>query len=379
MKPGPHILWICDRRLEEGGVACALYDIYPALSGSRCDIVFAAPKNATFPRLEALGATVHKVLPTFPKARGYIWSLLSCFAIVRLAIRIKPDVVVADHTNSLWLLIFLRAIHFPVKVVYRNHGVEFLINRPRLARFVLSCVDDIVTVSQPEADAVERLTKRPVAYVPNCLPAHCLTPYPFQKAQRDPNSPVIAYVGWLNKSKGIYDFIDIIADIRRDIPGAQGLAIGRISPEHGSKKNREDLLDLMRTAGVQYLGQIPRIKIFRQIDFLLVCSRRESFGLTTLEAPFYGVIPVAYDSPGTHFLLGSVSECLVENGKRDKMKEAILRLWRDPNKRLERCEYLRTEFRRHFDPTQLATKLVECVMRDNQHGPSPRRTVDSVV
>src|ERR1035441_631937 len=108
-------MWICDRSSEGGGTACALYDWYPALSSTACDIVFAAPKNATFPRLEALGATVEKVLPRYPKARGYLWSLMSCFAILRLAIRLKPDIVVADHTNSLWLILFLKVIRFPTK------------------------------------------------------------------------------------------------------------------------------------------------------------------------------------------------------------------------------------------------------------------------
>jgi glycosyltransferase involved in cell wall biosynthesis len=311
-----------------------------------------------FPRLEALGATVHKNLPTFPKARGYVWSLMSCFAILRLAIRLKPRIVVADHTNGLWLLLFLKAIRFPSKAIYRNHGVGFLTNRPFLTRLIYRGVDRIITVSQPEADALQRLINRPVDLVPNCLPAHCLTVRPVQEVRKDPQSPRIAYVGWLNRAKGIYDFMNIIAEIRKDLPGAQGIAIGRVALERSSEDSREDLLARMRAAGVDYLGELPRENIFREIDFLLVCSSRESFGLTVLEAPFSGTIPIAYDSPGTHFLLGSVPECLVENGQSEQMKEAVLRLWRDLEARSELCERLRTQFLRQFDPNLLAGRLV---------------------
>jgi glycosyltransferase involved in cell wall biosynthesis len=351
-------MWICDRADERGGVACSLYDLYPALSSTACHIVFAAPKNAKFPRLEALGATVDKVLPTFPKAKGYLWSLVSCFAILKLAIRLKPDILVADHTNGLWLILFLKAIRFPAKAIYRNHGAEFLINRPRLARFVLGHVNQIVTVSQLEADALKRLTPRPVVLVPNCLPAHCLALSESQTMRKDPQGPTIAYIGELSKAKGIYTFMDIISEIRKDLPGVQGKAIGRISLERSSSDSRHDLLARMRAAGVNYLGEMPRESVFRDVDFLLVCSRRESFGLTSIEAPFSEVIPIAYNSPGTHFLLSSVNECLVENSKPEHMKEAVVGLWCRPERRSEICQHLRVRFLREFDPNLLATRLV---------------------
>jgi glycosyltransferase involved in cell wall biosynthesis len=357
-------MWICDRSSEGGGTACALYDLYPALSGTACDIVFAAPKNATFPRLEALGATVEKVLPTYPKARGYLWSLMSCLAILRLAIRLKPDTVVADHTNSLWLILFLKVIRFPTKVIYRNHGAEFLIDRPLLARLVLRSIDQIVTVSEPEADALKRLTNRPVTLVPNCLPAHCLSACPFQEAREDVRGPRIAYVGTLSKTKGIYAFIDLITEIHKYLPSARGIAIGKIHLERNSKDSREDLVALMRAAGIVFMGEIPRERIFGEVDFLAVCSRRESFGLTIVEAPFADVIPIAYDSPGTRFLLDGVKECLVENGRLEQMREAVLSLWCRPERRSEIRQHLRARFLREFDPNLLATRLISTFLNE---------------
>lgn len=354
----PRIMWICDRAGEGGGVACSLYDLYPALLNTPCEIFFAAPKNARFPRLEALGAKVHKVLPRFPRARGYIWSLMSCFAILKLTLHLKPDIIVADHTNSLWLVLFLKAIRIPARSVYRNHGVEFLTNRPHLARAILRRIDHIVTVSEPEAGALKRLTRRPVTLVPNCLPAHCVPPLRSDRLDEESQGPTVAYVGWLSKEKGIFAFIDLIKEIRKDLPTVQGIAVGKILLERGSKDSEGDLVALMQGAGILFMGDTPRENIFMGVDFLAVCSRRESFGLTLVEAPFSDVIPVAYESPGTRFLLDECAECLVDNGNVERMKNRIVELWRAPQQRTEICRRLRTRFLREFDSNLLAGQLI---------------------
>jgi len=353
----PRILWIRDRELEKGGVACALYDLYPSLVRAGADIVFAAPRNATFPRLEGAGARVYKILPTYPRARGYLWSLIASLAILRLVTRLRPTIVVADHTNGLWLLLFLKGIRCPIKAIYRNHGGEFLSAHRYLARLVLRAIDHIVTVSQPEVDALRRLTNSPVSLVPNCLPAHCLNPGRVRNA-RMPPAPRIAYVGWLNREKGIYAFTNLIAEIRKVLPGTKGVAIGQIRLRPGLEDSRDDLLACMNAAGIQHLGEVAREEIFREVDFLLVCSRRESFGLTMVEAPFFDVVPISYDSPGPRFLLGGVAECLVENGKGEQAKETVLRLWRSPHRRSEICERLRADFSRQFDPDLVAARLM---------------------
>jgi glycosyltransferase involved in cell wall biosynthesis len=291
-------------------------------------------------------------------ARGYVWSLLSFLPALQAAIRIKPDILVADHTNAFLLTLFLKVVRYPAKAVYRNHGAGFLIYRPRLARFALAHVDHVITVSQPEADALKQLTNRPVTLVPNCLPAHCLAPRKPQPIGALPQGPTIAYVGWLSRAKGIYDFMDLFKEIRKTIPCTQGIAIGRISLERGSTDSSEELLACMRASGVRYLGEMPRESLFRGVDFLLVSSSRESFGLTIIEAPFCGVIPIAYDSPGTHFLLDGVNECLIPNGKREQMAQAVLELWERPVRRSEIEKLLRERFLRDFGEDLIATKLI---------------------
>ena len=355
----PTILWICDRAVEKGGIACALYDLYPALVSANGKIAFAAPKNASFPILESMGSTVHKVLPRYPKVRGYVWSLYSVFATIRLALQLRPQVVVADHTNGLWLILVLKALHLCKTAIYRNHGVGFLTGRPLLAKLVSRGVDLIITVSQPELDALNDLTSRPATLIPNCLPIHCLAPTQFRRLPEDPDSPRIAYVGWLSKEKGIYAFIELMGKIREEIPNAQGIAIGQILLERTSSDSEADLLCRMRLAGISHLGQMAREQIFREVDILVVCSRRESFGLTAMEAPFFDVTPIAYDSPGTRFLLGKTPECLVENENIGKMKEAVVALWRSPEQRLAICNLLRAEFCGEFDPNFVATRLMD--------------------
>ncbi len=352
------VLWICDRATEAGGIALSLYDIYPALS-SVSRIEFVAPRNASFPILEALGATVHKTLPRFPSVKGYVWSLLACFGMLRIARRLKPSVIVADHTNGLWLLLFLKAIRFPFRAIHRNHGTEFLILHPRLAKLLLSGVDQTITDSRPEAEGLAAVTGGPVTSIPNCLPAHCLLPLEqIRKSPEDPHAPRLAYVGWLTEAKGIYAFIEVMREIRKEIPGAQGFAMGKVHSDHTSKEDEETLLSLMSSAGVVYKGQVPRDEIFRDVDILLVCSRRESFGLTMAEAPFFGVLPIAFDSPGSSYLLSGVEGCLIENGNTLAMKNAVIAFWPDPARREEICRRLRDRFLDQFDPKTLADDLL---------------------
>jgi glycosyltransferase involved in cell wall biosynthesis len=287
---------------------------------------------------------------------------------LKLVARLKPHSVVADHTNGLWLALILKATRFPLKVIYRQHGCEFLTKQPHLARLVLQRVDEIITVSEPEADALRRLTDRFVSVVPNCLPAHCLHACPVNEVDKDSQGPRIAHIGVLSKDKGIFAFIKLISAIREGHREVQAVAVGRILLDCASGYSEDDLLSEMDGAGIIYPGEVAREIVFQHVDLLVVCSRRESFGLTMLEAPFHGVTPVAFDSPGARFLLGDVTECLVENGNLEQMKEAVLRLWHNPHQRSVICKHLRTRFLRQLDPNLIATNLLATIERSGQMG-----------
>lgn len=355
----PFVLWICDRSSEHGGIACSLYDIYPALSRAGARIEFVAPIDADFPVLESQGAVIHKVLPTMASKKGYVWSLLACAPLVRLFHSLGPSVILADHTNGLWLVLLLRGLRLRFRAVYRNHGVGYLANRERLARLIANGVDTTITVAQTELETFNGLTGNPALarFVPNCLPAHCLSDRWRSRPMNTSGGPRIAYVGWLSEAKGIYKFITLMGRIREQLPLARGIAMGRILPEERSK----DLPGLMKAASIDYLGAVQRDLIFEDVDILVVCSRRESFGLTTIEAPFFNVVPIAFDSPGTRFLLSNEPECLVAGEDLDKMLSSILFLWDNPDRRSTICKALRESYKTNFHPDRLSIELMNAI------------------
>ena len=359
----PHVLWICDRSSEAGGVACSLVDLFPFLRETGCAIEFAAPINASFPGIESIGARVWKVLPAYPDSTGYIWSLKSFLPLLRLARKIRPTVVVADHTNGLWLIMILRFLRFPAKIVYRNHGVEFLLQRPWLARLVSRFTDVIVTDSRPEADSLAEVTLRKIETVSNCIPDYCLRAKPLPVGDVQPSGPVIAHVGWLTPAKGINDFARLVRQIRASVPGLRGIAMGGV---HGN----DSILQQLSDAGIECKGAVRRDRIFEGIDFLAVCSRRESFGLTLLEAPFYDVLPVAFESPGTRFILGEGSPLLVPLGQVDRMEATILRFWEAPREKALLCAQLRETFLQRFDPRIISQQLASLLGDDESSAES---------
>jgi glycosyltransferase involved in cell wall biosynthesis len=82
---------------------------------------------------------------------------------------------------------------------------------------------------------------------------------------------------------------------------------------------------------VNWLGRLSRAECLRhgaEHDVLLMLSRREPFGMVTVEAMGMGCVPVAYDGPGgsQEIIEAGVSGLLVPAGRRPAVAEAVGRL-----------------------------------------------------
>jgi glycosyltransferase involved in cell wall biosynthesis len=109
-------------------------------------------------------------------------------------------------------------------------------------------------------------------------------------------------------------------------------------------------------------GETSRSHVFDDLMFLAVSSRRESFGLTILEAPFYNVLPVAFDSVGPRFLLKDVApELLVPCGDTSAMAARLLMLFKSPARRSVLLSQLRRSFQERFSPQIVATNFVSVI------------------
>ena len=287
------LVWICDRATERGGIAKSLADIYPFLK-LHWNIEFLAPSNARFEHLESEGARVHRVLSRFPRSRGYVWVGLSVAPAIRYLERIRPSAVIVDHTNGLRLMNVLNSLWRATPLIYRNHGAEFLQVRRRRSNKLLAHCSSIITVCDSEAETISALTGRPAEVIPNCVPAHILQGRSSGKAAE---KLIIGYIGWLSKDKGIFAFMEVVKKVVQSVPTAKGLIRGSIVCSAGHE-DREIRTAVTSQKFCCYEGETLRENVFDDLTFLIVASRRESFGLSILEAPFHNVVPIAFDSVG---------------------------------------------------------------------------------
>lgn len=112
----------------------------------------------------------------------------------------------------------------------------------------------------------------------------------------------------------------------------------------------------------RYEGETPRQDVFDDLTFLLVTSRRESFSLSILEAPFHGVLPIAFDSVGPRSLLGPIApELLIPWADTDEMAWRVLQLWKDVEQRYVIIRTLRSSFEGRFNPVKIADEFLQLV------------------
>jgi glycosyltransferase involved in cell wall biosynthesis len=369
-KSGNTLVWICDRAMERGGIARSLADIYPFLK-PHWNIEFLAPVNARFEQLESAGAKVHRVLSRFPRSRGHVWVALSVVPAIRHIERIRPSAVIVDHTNGLRIMNILKSLGYAGPIIYRNHGAEFLQRRPRRSRRMLSCCSSIITVCESEAKTISALTAAPVEVIPNCVPAHALR----GNAPPKVTNLNIGYIGWVSEDKGIFAFMEAVKKIVREAPAAKGIIRGSIvSSTAGQQEGRVIRDAIANRKFCSYEGETSRQNVFDDLMFLVVTSRRESFSLSILEAPFHGVLPIAFDTIGPHSLLGPVApELLVPWSDADGVTERVLELWKDVERRQAVIERLRSSFQGRFNPAKIADKFLR-VFENHATTPEKIRT-----
>jgi glycosyltransferase involved in cell wall biosynthesis len=101
--------------------------------------------------------------------------------------------------------------------------------------------------------------------------------------------------------KGIFDLPPIMARAARARPGIRLTVAGGRSAELERAFSRRGLASL-----VDFVGSKRReecFELYATHDVLVMPSRREAFGMVTLEAMAHGCVPVAYDVPSGSRLL----------------------------------------------------------------------------
>lgn len=148
-------------------------------------------------------------------------------------------------------------------------------------------VDRMVAVSRALAmDLVRVVGVHDAEVIHNGVELH--NPYPAN------SPPSYGYIGRLSKEKGVDRFLEVAAHIP-----------GRRAHVYGDGPERASVIRAAATsAALDYGGWTDRDTAFRNVDVLVVSSRREALSLTSLEAGARGRVVVAWPVGGIPEILG---------------------------------------------------------------------------
>ncbi len=127
-------------------------------------------------------------------------------------------------------------------------------------------------------------------------------------------APVLVFIGRLKRTKRPEDAIMIFKEVKKKIPDAKLIMLGR-GPEEEKLKRTAKGLEGITFAG--WVKEEEKFSLLRQAHLLLVPSVREGFGINVIEAAAAGTPAIGYDVPGlrdsirngeTGYLVHSVEE-----------------------------------------------------------------------
>jgi glycosyltransferase involved in cell wall biosynthesis len=170
-------------------------------------------------------------------------------------------------------------------------------------------------------------------------------PIPYRSAHNGPLR--LLFVGRVEALKGVFDFVPLLQRIRKlGVPVTLNL-VGGENEALRRQFLRQGLADL-----VTWTGRVPHDQCYdiaANSDIFLMTSRKESFGMVTIEAMSMGCVPIAYDirSGSTEIIEHEKSGYLVPLGDIRTLANHICHL--------------------HHDRVRLASLSAEAIKRARTH------------
>ena len=136
------------------------------------------------------------------------------------------------------------------------------------------------------------------------------------------NSPTILYVGIISFNKGIHLLIEAFRLVKKEIPNAKLVIVGKPIQSHYLERLKE-----MSDDSVIFVGYVPHEKLpfyYAACDVYATCSLWESFNLPMVEAQACGKPVVAFDV-GAHEEIIDRRGFLVERGDLKQFSEYLIK------------------------------------------------------
>jgi glycosyltransferase involved in cell wall biosynthesis len=154
--------------------------------------------------------------------------------------------------------------------------------------------------------------------------------FPTEKDRRIKDGPIrLLFMGRVEAFKGVFDFVPLLQRLKRlNVPATLNIVGG----------DNEMLRSQFKAKGVSdmvtWTGRVPHEQCYdlaAASDIFLMLSRKEPFGMVTIEAMSMGCVPIAYDIPSgsTEIIDHNQNGLLVPLGNIRVMADEIIRLHAD--------------------------------------------------
>ncbi len=167
----------------------------------------------------------------------------------------------------------------------------------------------------------------------------------------------LLFMGRVEALKGVFDFVPLLQRLRNfgvpvtlNLVGGENAALAR-------QLQRKGLANL-----VTWTGRVPHEQCYdiaAVSDIFLMASRKEPFGMVTIEAMSMGCVPIAYDTPSgsTEIIEHGKSGLLVPLGDLRAWAEHIRTLHQDRQRLAALSAGAIARARNHFDADVMARNL----------------------
>ena len=155
---------------------------------------------------------------------------------------------------------------------------------------------------------------------------------PLGKIPVKEKKPMVCFVGYLSKDKGVDDAIVAFSKIARSLPQAQFWVVGK-GGEEFVKKIKKKANNLGLSKKIKFWGFVPekqKLDLMKRAHVLINPSQREGWGIVVIEANAMGTPVVGYNVPG---LRDSIQDrktgILTEKNTPKELAKEVLNLFKD--------------------------------------------------
>ena len=280
--------------------------------------------------------------------------LISCFKLIRVMRRMRPDLVDAGTPKAGLLGMLAARINRVPVTIYSLLGMRLETEQGTMRR-VLTLTErmsgrlarEVLVVSPSLRDQAIHLKLAPASKLVVLgegalrgvdLERFAPTPEVLAESTRHrtelgigADAPVIGFVGRFSRSKGITELLDAFAVVRHKHPDAHLILVGHVDGSEPISARDQDRL--VHTDGVHHIGWTAETPAwFATMDFVVLPTKREGFPSVPLEAAGLSKPCVAFRATGTvDAVVDGETGVLVPQGDVDGLAGAMIRYVDDPD------------------------------------------------